>query len=148
MALRISTVVLAAALGVALLSGGAAASTDRVIGYWETQNRGAIVEFGPCGTHVCGRMVWLREPRDATGAPKRDAEGRPLCGISLVTGLERARSGRWEDGKIYDPRSGKHYSAEVEVTEEGTLRVRGYALARAFGRSQIWQRAGGDRGGC
>ena len=145
--MRVAVMVATFLAGVALPLAGQG-SVDPVFGYWETQNRRAIVEIAPCGAEACGRLVWIAEPVDDRGAVKRDADGRPLCGIGLVSGLRRAEPGRWEDGEIYNPRDGRTYSARVEARDTRRLEVRGYAGIQLFGKSQIWTRAAGDRGGC
>ena len=123
-------------------------SVDPVFGYWQTANGRAIVEIAPCGAEACGRMVWLSNPVDDAGAPKRDVSGRPLCGIALVSGLEREAPGRWEDGEIYNPKSGQTFGAQIESLDVNSLEVRGYAAVPLLGKSQVWKRASGDRGGC
>ena len=46
-----------------------------------------------------------------------------------------------EDGKILDPDSGRIYSLEGELVENGKkLRLRGYLGISALGRSQTWLR--------
>jgi uncharacterized protein (DUF2147 family) len=47
---------------------------------------------------------------------------------------------RWSGGAIYDPASGKTYSAEMTLRPNGTLGVRGYVLLSLFGRSEVWTR--------
>ena len=85
-------------LALALFAAPVDSSTDPAFGYWETAEGKAIVEIGPCDGKACGRMVWLQRAHDEAGAPRRDADGRPLCGLALMTGLQRAGDGRWKDG--------------------------------------------------
>ncbi|MCL5777862.1 DUF2147 domain-containing protein [Limibaculum sp. FT325] len=132
----------------ALAPGRVLAATDAVFGYWLSENRRAIIEIGPCGSELCGRMVWLSDPVDATGSPKRDVRGAPLCGIDLVAGFRQRDVGRWADGGIYNPRDGKTYSGRLTLIDADRLEVRGFVGLPVFGQSQIWTRAEGDRGGC
>ncbi|MEM6679713.1 MAG: DUF2147 domain-containing protein [Pseudomonadota bacterium] len=121
---------------------------DPAFGYWQTANGGAIVEIAACAEGACGDMVWMRQPTDEAGAPRLDSDGRPLCGLTLVSGLKQTGTGQWERGEIVDPRSGTVYSAEVSVLDPEHLEVRGYVLSTLFGKSQIWTRTTSDRGGC
>ncbi|MEM7499293.1 MAG: DUF2147 domain-containing protein [Pseudomonadota bacterium] len=142
---------IAIALAAAALFGAAqpvTSATDPAFGYWRTANGNAIVEIASCTSGACGEMVWIDRPVDDAGAPRRDSEGRPLCGLQLVSGLKRAGEGVWEEGEIVDPRNGRVYAAEISVVENDKLNVRGYVLSSVFGASQIWTRAQGDRGGC
>lgn len=135
------------ALVPALATAGSA-GTDPAHGYWLTENGKAIVHVVPCGAQTCGRMVWVENARDASGALKLDARDQPICGADLVGGLSRAAPGAWQDGWIYNPRDGERYSAVIEAVSTDTLEVRGYLGVQALGKSQTWTRVGGDRGGC
>ncbi|MEM6943558.1 MAG: DUF2147 domain-containing protein, partial [Pseudomonadota bacterium] len=113
-------------------------TTDPAFGFWQTANGGAIIEIAACEEGACGQMVWMSRPNEDDGSPRRDAEGRPLCGLTLVSGLKRAGAGVWQEGEIVDPRSGQRYSAEIAVLDEAHLEVRGYLLTSLFGSSQVW----------
>ena len=128
---------------------------DPAHGYWLTENRKAIVRIAPCGADTCGRMVWVEDPRDEAGRPKRDdrnadaaKRSRPICGIELVGGLTKADEGAWQNGWVYNPRNGETYSAEIRALSPSELEVRGYLGVSMLGKSQVWTRVGDDRGGC
>ena len=136
-------------------SGVAQADTDPAHGYWLTENGKAIIQFAPCGAKVCGRMVWVANPTDASGQPKLDVKNdapemrdRPLCGLQLLGDLSPDKAGAWEDGWIYSPKDGSTYSAKIETLSETELEVRGYLGISLLGGSQVWTRVDGDRGGC
>ncbi|MEM0988769.1 MAG: DUF2147 domain-containing protein [Pseudomonadota bacterium] len=136
----------------------AVASTDGgdpAFGYWLTENGKAIVEFAPCGSKTCGRMVWVANPNDDQGKPKLDVanldeakRGRPICGLDLVGGLDADGPGAWTDGWIYNPRDGSTYSANIQAISGDKLKVRGYLGLSLLGSSQTWTRVANDRGGC
>jgi uncharacterized protein (DUF2147 family) len=128
---------------------------DPAYGYWLTENRKAIVRIATCGPDICGRMVWVENAVDASGQPKRDRKNsdiakreRPICGLELVGGLNKADEGTWQDGWLYNPRDGATYSAEIRAVSPSELEVRGYLGVSLLGKSQIWTRVGDDRGGC
>lgn len=144
-----------AALALAL--GAGTAQADPAFGDWLVQSERAVIRIAPCegrAAEACGRIVWLKEPSDADGTPKRDranpAPGRrdaPLCGLRLIEGLERKADGVWVDGEIYDARRGKTFDVDIRVLKDGRLKVRGYVMLRLFGRSQRWTRTE-PRAGC
>ena len=144
------------ALGLALaLSGPAAAATDPVFGRWLVEGGEAVVEIAPCGDQACGRLVWLQNPWAAGGGPKRDAKNpdpsarsRTLCGLRLISGLERGEDGAWEDGEIYSARDGRTYGVEITPDGPDRLNVRGYLGISLLGGSQTWVREDGRRGSC
>ncbi|MEO0428932.1 MAG: DUF2147 domain-containing protein [Pseudomonadota bacterium] len=148
--LRFASQIAAVVFVLAALGGAnpVTSATDPAFGFWRTERGNAIVEIAACESGACGEMVWIDKPVDETGALKRDAEGRPLCGLQLVSGLKKAALGVWEEGEILDPRSGQRYGAEISVIDADKLNVRGYLLTSIFGASQVWTRASGDQGGC
>jgi uncharacterized protein (DUF2147 family) len=129
--------------------------SDSAHGYWLTENRKAIVRITDCGGDTCGRMVWIENPLDESGRPKRDARNsdaakraRTICGLELVGGLVRTENDTWRDGWLYNPRDGGTYSAEIRALSPSELEVRGYLGVSLLGKSQVWTRVGDDRGGC
>ena len=129
--------------------------SDPAHGYWLTENRKAIVQLAPCGADTCGRMVWVANPIDEAGRLKRDDKNseaakraRSICGLELVGGLRKTDDGTWQDGWLYNPRSGETFSAEVRALSPSELEVRGYLGVPVLGKSQVWTRVGDDRGGC
>ncbi|MDO7744042.1 MAG: DUF2147 domain-containing protein, partial [Pedobacter sp.] len=48
--------------------------------------------------------------------------------------------GKWTDGKIYDPKSGKTYSCNMNIKDNGQLNMRGYIGISLIGRSETWKR--------
>jgi hypothetical protein len=86
----------AAAAALVLLAGPsrtASAAADPQ-GVWMIEDEVAIA-VARCGAgSLCGRVLWLRTPRDAAGRPKRDTMNpdaalreRPLCGLTVLDGL-------------------------------------------------------------
>lgn len=151
---KIQTLI-AALIALVVAPAFAQGAQDPVHGLWLTANGKAIVEFAPCGAKTCGRMVWVANPLDDTGALKRDVKNddsakrdRTICGLPLLGDLDQAKQGAWEGGWIYNPRDGSTYGADIETVSESQLKVRGYLGVSLFGKSQIWTRVTDNRGGC
>ncbi|HBM90378.1 MAG TPA: DUF2147 domain-containing protein, partial [Rhodospirillaceae bacterium] len=96
------------ALLLLLLVPPAYASADPVVGYWETEDHDAVIEFLPCEDSFCGRFVWLKE--DSAENPSLDdlntnvdKRGRPLCGLTFLGGFEKEDEGVYKSGWIYSP---------------------------------------------
>jgi len=47
----------------------------------------------------------------------------------------------WEEGEIYDPKSGKDYGCAMKIDDKGNLAVRGFIGISLIGRTKIWQQA-------
>lgn len=145
------------AVALLLLAAGATATAAGVEGCWLVEGRDGVVELRSDGGAVQGRLVGLADPvfregeEGATpGAVRTDRENddpalrdRPLAGLLLVEGLVRDGS-RWEDGRIYDPESGRTYSVRAELEDDGRLRIRGYVGTPLLGRTTHWLPAAAD----
>lgn len=112
-------------------------------GLWSTPGGKAKVRISACGSALCGSVVALREPADASGTPKLDINNtdaakraRPIVGLSLLSGMRPAGE-RWT-GQIYNPEDGKTYTAYKTPQGDGTLRIEGCALAGLICKTQIW----------
>lgn len=145
---RISLPGLAALL---LLPGEARASDPT--GLWWAESGYAQVEIQRCGEALCGEVVWLRHPLDEQGCDLRDVEnpepglrGRPVLGLTILRDLQASPDdpAEWSGGEIYDPGSGRTYSAVLEMEGRDRLRVRGYLGIRLLGRTTTWIRVGSE----
>ncbi|MEM0962893.1 MAG: DUF2147 domain-containing protein [Bacteroidota bacterium] len=69
-------------------------------------------------------------------------DGRVLRNERILSGFQRDGD-RYEGGSIIDPKSGRTYSAVMNLLENNSdrLYLRGYIGVRALGRSQTWRRA-------
>jgi uncharacterized protein (DUF2147 family) len=67
-------------------------------------------------------------------------KGKPVIGMTVLTGLKKESDSIYSGGKILDPNNGKVYAAKVTMIEEGKkLEMRGSFLF--IGRTQTWLRA-------
>ncbi len=69
-----------------------------------------------------------------------ERKGQKIEGMTILWGMEK-QGNKYDDGKIIDPESGKIYSANMKLLENGNkLEVRGYIGFSLIGRSQTWER--------
>ena len=125
-----------------------------MVGVWTTQDGKARVQIVEQGSRFKGQIVWLKEPlfpdndpRGMAGKPKVDRNNpdghlrtRAILGLPLLEGFHYAGDDVWSGGTIYDPESGKTYSCSINLTKDGSLRIRGYVGIPLFGRTEIWKR--------
>ncbi len=123
------------------------AQKNSPVGIWTNDEKEARFEIYQCGDKLCGKIIWLKEPtRD--GKPKTDQfnadpklQKRPILGMVFLKGFEQDGSNKWDDGTIYDPKSGKTYSAYMKLNNNGDkMEVKGYIGISLIGRSQNWSR--------
>ena len=143
-----TAVMFASALAAAGLFASSAAAKS-VEGDWIVEDRSGWVRIAPCAgdaTRLCGTIVAMPQPNDASGQRKRDVKNpdptlrsRTILGLPLITGFKAAGPGKWAGGKIYNPQDGKTYASKLELTGDGRLKVSGCVLVLC--KTQIWTRA-------
>jgi uncharacterized protein (DUF2147 family) len=124
--------VLAALLSISPLGHAEAATASGPAGVWLTQSGDAKIKVSRCGSALCGRIVWLKEPIDKkTGKAQLDdhnadpaMRGRKIVGLSLFIEMQAAGANKWS-GRIYNADDGKTYASTVTLLPSGNLNVRG-----------------------
>lgn len=121
---------------------------DAIVGVWKTGEGTAMVKVYKNGDKYQGKIVWLQEPNDPeTGKPKLDknhpdesVRTRPVLGLVNIWGFTYNGKNVWDEGNIYDPKSGNTYSCTIKMTNNNTLEVRGYIGVSLIGRTDTWVR--------
>jgi len=129
---------------VGLITTPALAQTASPVGTWFTANGHGVVAIGQCGDALCGRIVGI--DRSATDPMPTDVQGRPQCGLTIITNQRPDADGSWM-GEITDPRDGGKYQAKLWVDEGGNLHLRGFIGIPLLGSTQIWHKFTGHLAG-
>src|SRR3984957_16797493 len=128
--------VFAAILAIGLASAAASAATpSSPLGNWATANGHGVIEIAQCGDALGGRIVGI--DRQPTEPMPTDVDGRPQCGLTIITNEKPAEDGAWL-GQITDPRDGDTYQAKLWLDESGNLHLRGFIGTPLLGSTQIW----------
>jgi uncharacterized protein (DUF2147 family) len=121
---------------------GGPAFADGPYGVWMIENEVAL-EIFDCNGLLCGRIVYLRIPRDDTGELKREQENpraglrpRLMCGMTVLEDLRPAGPDNWDQGRFYDPRNGGRYSIAARLISRNVIVARIYSGSRVNGQSQ------------
>ncbi len=93
--------------------------------------------------HLEARVHHLFKPDapitcDRCPGEKKDAK---LIGMVIIWDLEE-KGNRWEGGSVLDPAAGREYKCYIEMLKDDKLKIRGYILFPAIGRTQYWYRKG------
>ena len=126
--LRLPAPLLATALAVACGAANSAKAASPE-GVWIDNNGRGAVEIKPCGSSLCGHVVWVKNTNDAKGC------GRQIIGDATSAGKNTY------SGWIYSPEDKKRYNVELTPTSDGRLRVVGYAGIRLFSKTMYWTQA-------
>jgi uncharacterized protein (DUF2147 family) len=91
--------------------------------------------------------AWMGKPKDEHGNLRTDVKNpdparrsQPLLGALLCKNFVYDGDGVWNDGTIYDSRSGKTYSCRITMKDLNTISIRGYIGISLIGASTIWTR--------
>jgi uncharacterized protein (DUF2147 family) len=120
-------------------------SENAIVGTYLKADGKSKVEFYKSGSAYCGKVVWLKEPNDEKGNPKKDVKNpdkslreRNLVGIVTITGLKYEGNGKYIDGKAYRPAEGDEVKFKVQVNNDGTINVTGSKYG--FSKTEIWKK--------
>jgi uncharacterized protein (DUF2147 family) len=121
---------------------------DDILGVWLNEDEDAHIEVYKENDLYYGKIIWLKNPIDEeTGKPKLDKHNpdpelqtRPTLGVKLLTDFEWDGDNEWDEGDIYDPKSGKTYSCYIVMKEYDLLKIRGYIGISLIGRTTYWTR--------
>ena len=134
-----------ASFAMLFLAGWAYGDLAAVEGRWLTQEQDGWIRVERVGDGLEGRIAGAppgspseREFDDRN--PDPSLRTRKLDGLTIMTGFEYDGSGRWTNGRIYDPNSGRTYRCTVKLLDPNTLEIRGYLGVSLFGRTETWTR--------
>ncbi len=124
-----------------------AQSAKDIVGKWLGPDKDAKIEITETGGKFSGKIVWMKKPYEADGKTLRKDEKNKDEKLRQRTILNSVilsnfvfEDGKWTNGKIYDPKSGKTYSCEMKL-KDGNLNVRGYVGNPIFGRTAVFTRS-------
>jgi uncharacterized protein (DUF2147 family) len=123
-----------------------AQNKDAILGKWVNSTGEAHLEVSKRSNKYYGKIVWLKDPKDEKGNVKTDAQNpnanlrsKPIVGLEILKDFVY-EDGKWTDGNIYDPKSGKLYSCNMTLKGNGDLNMRGYIGVSILGRTEVWKR--------
>ena len=116
------------------LAAAQAAPHAPIEGLWKNPIGSAIISVAPCGSALCGKVVWA----SARGQREVAKNTSHVVGTTVLTNLRPKGSG-WA-GKLYIPDDNIHVSAKLQLLGATQLKLTGCGLAGLICRTQIWTR--------
>jgi len=132
-----------------LASSAYAQNTDAVLGVWLVEDKTGKIEIFKCGSKYCGKTVWIKPSADNpnpslltdTKNPDPAKRNQKLMGKTIMWGLTyNEKDKRWDNGSIYDSRSGKVYSCHITAEGSNKLLLRGFLGISLLGQTTVWTR--------
>jgi len=126
-----------------------------VAGLWrQVDNQGHVgawFYFTEVNGRYQGRLVKMFKHPGAPTPPasvctkcEGDQKDAPMLGLTIIKGMRRDGM-KYEGGTILDPRDGKVYHAQMQLSPDAQkLSVRGYLGIPLLGQTQVWRRLPDD----
>ncbi|ASP32032.1 DUF2147 domain-containing protein [Labrenzia sp. VG12] len=134
-------------LNTALLAAGlvTASSTLSIAadakGDWVRPNGASKIRISSCGNSLCGKLIWLREPRNDTQNPDTSKRDRSLVGVQIVQSMKpTSQENQWK-GKVYNAEDGKTYTGFIKLTSANKLKLEGCVMGGLICKGETWTRA-------
>ena len=120
---------------------------QQIVGQWktiddETKKEKSIVEIYKVGDRYAGKIIMLQRSDDPESVcdacdPDDSRYLQKIIGMEIIQDMTFDKSSNeYVDGTILDPDNGIEYQCKLWLSEEGTLKVRGYIAF--FYRTQTW----------
>jgi uncharacterized protein (DUF2147 family) len=118
----------AIAVVLAILGGGEAALAGDATGVWLHEDGASKVRVAPCGSALCGTIVWLK-----------DTKGPAKIGQKVFFDMVSSGDNNWT-GKAFEPSSGKEYTGKMTLAGD-SLTTAGCVFGGLICKSIVWSRA-------
>jgi uncharacterized protein (DUF2147 family) len=124
--------------------------SNRIIGKWMSVQDNLIVEVYKDINIYKGKVVWFKDSDDTSRPmntrtdihnPDVNLQKRKVLGLEVIGGLTyNAKNNHWENGKLYDVKTGKLWNSNVWIEKENFLKVRGFWHYEFMGRTMSFRR--------
>jgi len=119
---------------------------DKILGEWLNEEKDGKIEIYKTGNSYFGKIIWGNNIfEDDSKTSKKDVknpddklQGRSLLNMVILSDFQFS-DGIWDNGKIYDPKSGKTYNCTIKLKDD-KLEIRGYVGISLLGHSTYWGR--------
>ncbi len=122
-----------------------------ILGRWVAlPKENFIVDVFKVGNEYKARLVWFKDTDDKSKPmtvrmDEKNANprlrNRKLLGLVVLNNMVyNSEANRWENGQIYDAKSGKIWSSSAWIGDDGKLEVRGFWHYEFLGRNMTFRR--------
>ena len=109
------------------------------VGAWLVEDGEGQIRIEECGANLCGYVSAAKNPGEKDRKnPDPELRGRSVMGMPILIDMKPSGN-RW-NGRIYNAKDGKTYSANISLKSGDTLRVEGCAFGGLICGGQTWSR--------
>ena len=120
------------------------AVANDVVGKWMNNNNDEIIEISRSNNEYVGKIIWLKEPNDENGNPRKDINNpdkklrnRNVLGLQIISGLI-FEDNKWQKGTLYSPDRGGTINCEFTLLSMNEISIK---VSKGFFRStKKWKR--------
>lgn len=123
---------------------------DDILGHWISTDNSVAVKVFQAGGKYRAKVVWFDEKlgsgkpmnsRYDLSNPDPSLRSRKIIGMEILEGLQfNPATKSWENGKIYDASSGRHWDSSITFSKDGNIKVRGYWKVKWIGKTMTFRR--------
>ncbi|NRG19135.1 DUF2147 domain-containing protein [Rhizobiales bacterium] len=134
-----TSAIAATALATVTLAVPQAGAADAT-GVWSRPSGSSRIQISSCGNALCGKLVWLKEPRNDVNNPDPAKRGNPLLGTEIVLGMKpTGKADTWK-GKVYNAEDGKTYTGYITLHGNSKMELEGCVLGGLICKGETWSR--------
>lgn len=123
---------------------------NSIVGRWMNTEKNLEVEVYKIGNEYRAKVIWFDDSDDKSHPmnlrydwknPDKALRNRKIIGLEVLHSLVYNRDEEvWENGRIYDPTTGKDWNASVWLTPDGNLKVRGFWHFEILGQNMFFKK--------
>ncbi|MTH95324.1 DUF2147 domain-containing protein [Roseibium sp. RKSG952] len=109
-------------------------------GEWIRPSGASKIQINSCSSGLCGKIVWMKQPRNDTKNPNASLRKRSLVGVEIIQSMKpTGKSGQWK-GKVYNGEDGKTYTGFIQMTSANKLKLEGCVMGGLICKGETWTR--------
>ena len=120
---------------------------DKIIGEWLNEEKDGKIEIYKTGNSYFGKVIWGNNIFEEDGKtskkdlknPDEKLQQRSLLNMVILSDFLYTE-GIWDNGKIYDSKSGKTYNCTMKL-KDNKLEIRGYVGISLLGHTTYWEKS-------
>jgi uncharacterized protein (DUF2147 family) len=106
------------------------------VGTWLSQSGETRVRILPCGTQMCGTIVWVKNPGKDVHNPIPSERNRDLVGIPMIK-MSPSGDNQW-NGTLYRYTDGQTFRGTMKLSGQKTMELSGCIMGGFICRAQTW----------